>query len=129
MGTPTRDGHPRHPLYLSNDVELLPYKRSIKRVQKLDRTVPAIEHQGQDFEVLMRRNKDYLIQEYHLSENSAKDYVSRYKGIIKSGTYKGDSLMTPTLKAAIEKEFPNSKNHYVLTLERYIEFEKSNRDL
>ena len=124
LGPLTRDGYPRHPLYLSNDVEHLPYKRSIKRVPKLDRTVPAIEHQGQDFEVLMRRYKDFLIQEYHLSESSAKDYVGRYKGIINRGTYNGDSLMTPTLKAAIEKEFPNSKKHYVLNLERYIEFQK-----
>ena len=116
LGSPTRDGHPRHPLYLSNDIELLPYKRSTKRVQKLVRTAPDIKHQGQDFEVLMQRFKDFLTQEYHLSENSAKDYVGRYKGIIKSGTYNGDSLMTPTLKAAIGQEFPKSKSHYVLTL-------------
>lgn len=76
----------------------------------------------------MRRFKDFLTQEYHLSESSAKDYVGRYKGIIKRGTYNGNSQMTPTLKAAIEKEFPKSKNHYVLTLERYIEFKKNNLD-
>jgi len=38
--------------------------------------------------------------------------------------YNGEDKMTNTLKEAIEKEFPNSKNHYFLTLERYIKYKK-----
>lgn len=76
------------------------------------------------FELLMEKFKDFLMQEYRISESSAKDYVGRFKGIVNRGKYKGDNQMTPTLKADIEKEFPNSKKHYILTLERYIEFQK-----
>lgn len=71
--------------------------------------------------------KDFLMQEYGISENSAKDYVGRFNGIVNKGLYKGlykgESMITPILKAA-EKEFPNSKNHYILALERYIDFQK-----
>ncbi|QGG53141.1 hypothetical protein [Lysinibacillus pakistanensis] len=68
--------------------------------------------------------KDYLMQEYNISESSAKDYVGRFNGIINRGLYNGEDKMTNTLKEAIEKEFPNSKNHYFLTLERYIKYKK-----
>lgn len=68
--------------------------------------------------------KDFLMQEYGISESSAKDYVGRFNGIVNKGLYKGESMITPILKAAIEKEFPNSKNHYILALERYIDFQK-----
>lgn len=44
LGSPTRDGHPRHPLYLSNDIEILPYKRSTKRIQKIGQNCSSIEH-------------------------------------------------------------------------------------
>lgn len=68
--------------------------------------------------------KEFLKQEYRISESSAKDYVGRFNGIFNRGIYKGENEMTPTLKAAVEKEFPNSKNHYILALERYIDFQK-----
>lgn len=53
--------------------------------------------------------KDYLMQEYNISESSAKDYVGRFNGIINRGLYNGEDKMTNTLKEAIEKEFPNLK--------------------
>ena len=62
------------------------------------------------------------MQEYNISESSAKDYVDRFNGILNRGLYKGEEIITNTLKEAIEKEFPNSKNHYLLALERYIKF-------
>ena len=71
---------------------------------------------------------DFLIQEYCLSESSAKDYVGRFNGIVNRGIYKEEHEMTPILKAAVEKEFPNSKNHYVLALERYIEFQRKRKN-
>lgn len=160
LGVPTREGHPRHPLCLRNDVELVPYKRPKQELRKLIRTVPDNEPKSREgilikdgkkvcddswiwceschgdfrlagfslcrscFELLMEKFKDFLIQEYRIRESSAKDYVGRFKGIVKSGIYKGNNQMTPILKAAIEKKFPNSKQHYILTLERYIEFQK-----
>lgn len=75
------------------------------------------------FEQQMREFKDFLIEEYHLGESSANDYVGRFKGIVKRGIYKGEQQMTPSLRAVIEKEFANSKNHYILTVKRYIEFQ------
>ncbi|MFG6146824.1 hypothetical protein [Halobacillus sp. B23F22_1] len=71
--------------------------------------------------------KDYLIEEYRISESSAQDYVGRFNGIVNRGVYKGEDELTPTLKASIEKEFPNSKNHYLLALERYINFQNQNK--
>lgn len=68
--------------------------------------------------------KDFLMQEYRISEKSAEDYVGRFNGIVNRGLYKGENEMTPTLKEAVEKEYPNSKNNYILALERYIDFQK-----
>ncbi|WP_336881506.1 hypothetical protein [Priestia koreensis] len=69
--------------------------------------------------------RDFLIKEYGLRESSAKDYVGRLNGIINKGIYKGEDEVTSVLKNVIEREFPKSKNHYLLTLERYITFQKS----
>lgn len=66
--------------------------------------------------------KDFLVKEYQLGEKSARDYVGRLNGLVERGIYKGERKITPSLKMAIEREFPNSKNHYRLALERYIEF-------
>ncbi|WP_110928070.1 hypothetical protein [Bacillus massiliglaciei] len=71
--------------------------------------------------------KDFLMKEYGLSEGSAKDYDGRFKGIVNSGIYKGEREMTSSLKAAVEKKYPKSKNHYVLALERYIDFQKKKK--
>ncbi|MFS0600874.1 hypothetical protein [Peribacillus frigoritolerans] len=68
--------------------------------------------------------KEFLIQKYNLGDSSAKDYVGRFNGIDNKGIYKGENEMTQSLIVAVEKEFPNSKNHYLLALERYIEFQK-----
>jgi hypothetical protein len=64
------------------------------------------------------------MQKYHLSETSAEDYVGRFNGIVNRGIYKGENEMTTTLETAIEKEFPKSRNHYILALKRYIIFQK-----
>lgn len=69
--------------------------------------------------------KEFLIRIYGISESSAEDYVGRYNGIVSKSIYKGENEITPALKEAIEKEFPKSKNHYCLALERYIEFQKN----
>ncbi|MEH6993823.1 hypothetical protein V7075_14075 [Neobacillus drentensis] len=68
--------------------------------------------------------KEFLIQKYNIRESSAEDYVGRFNGIVNKGIYKGENEMTPALREAVEKEFPNSKNHYRLALERYIEFQQ-----
>lgn len=67
--------------------------------------------------------KDFLMREYRISEGSAEDYVGRLNGILKRGIYKGENELTPNLKAAIVREYPKSKNNYLLALERYICFE------
>lgn len=66
--------------------------------------------------------KDFLMKEYRIGEKSAHDYVGRLNGIKSRGIYKGENEFISTMKVAIEKEFPNSRGHYLLTLERYIEF-------
>ncbi|SFE90669.1 hypothetical protein SAMN05428981_11011 [Bacillus sp. OV194] len=68
--------------------------------------------------------KDFLIKEYRIGEKSARDYVGRFNGIVARGIYKGENEITPCMKVAIEREFPNSKGHYLLTLERFIEFQQ-----
>ncbi|WP_332632552.1 hypothetical protein [Halalkalibacter flavus] len=70
--------------------------------------------------------KDFLMQEYKLGEKSARDYVTRFNGIVDRGIYKGESKVTPSMEAAIEKEFEKSRGHYILTLKRYIEFREKN---
>ncbi|MBN3547977.1 hypothetical protein [Fictibacillus barbaricus] len=67
--------------------------------------------------------KDFLIKEYRISEKSARDYVGRLNGIIARGIYQGEKGITPSMNAAIKREFPNSKGHYLLTLERFIDFQ------
>ncbi len=71
--------------------------------------------------------KDFLMKEYNLSESSAKDYVGRFNGIVNRDLYNGEDKLTPTLKEAIEREFPNSKNHYVLAIERFMEFKRKGK--
>lgn len=158
LGTLTKQGHPRHPLFLSYEVELLPYKRPKKKVRRFVRTGSKNKFQGEEgvlirdgkkvhsdswmwceschedfriagstlcescFESQMEGFMEFMMQEYRISEGSAKDYVGRFKGIVNKGIYEGDNRMAPTLREAIRKEFPNSKNHYLLALERYFEF-------
>jgi hypothetical protein len=71
--------------------------------------------------------KDFLMKEYKIGEKSARDYVDRYKGIVEKGIYNGESVITPSMRMHIEKEYPNSINHNRLALERYIEFNQKNR--
>ena len=70
--------------------------------------------------------KDFLMKEYQLGEKSAKDYVGRFNGIKVRGIYNGEKVVTPSMRKEIEEEFPNSINHYILALERYIEFIQHN---
>lgn len=66
--------------------------------------------------------KSFLMEEYNLGEKSARDYEGRLNGIIASGIYNGEREVSPSLIKLIEEKFPNSFNHYRLTIERYIEF-------
>lgn len=66
--------------------------------------------------------KEFLIKEYRIKESSAEDYIGRFNGIVNRGLYNGEDEMSPALKASIEREFPKSKQHYVLALERYMAF-------
>jgi len=68
--------------------------------------------------------KNFLMNEYNLSEKSACDYVGRLNGILNRGIYKGESEVTPIIETAIEKEYKESKGHYILALKRYIEFQR-----
>lgn len=68
--------------------------------------------------------KEFLMREYLLGKKSAEDYVFRLNGILARGIYNGESKLTVNIKLGIEREFPNSKAHYLLTLERYIEFQQ-----
>lgn len=67
--------------------------------------------------------KEFLLSHYPLNEGSADDYVGRINGILEKGLYNGEKEMPPLLKATVEREFPRSKNHYVLTLKRYIDYQ------
>ena len=66
--------------------------------------------------------EQFLMTEYQLGESSAKDYVGQLDGILKKGIYNGENIMTPSIEAAIEEEYPNSKKHYKLILNRYFAF-------
>lgn len=57
----------------------------------------------------------------------SRDYVGRFNGIVEKGIYKGETILTPRLRKEIEKEFPNSKNHYILACERYVEYKCNTR--
>ena len=65
--------------------------------------------------------EDFLKQKYHLGEKSVKDYVGRWNSILNKGLYKGETVLTPSLIAAVDKEYRDD-SHYRLTLKRYIEF-------
>ncbi|RKD26047.1 hypothetical protein BEP19_02395 [Ammoniphilus oxalaticus] len=62
------------------------------------------------------------MDEYKIGESSANDYVGRLNGILNRGIYNEEKEWNPSLKQTIEKEYENSKGHYVLTIERYIEY-------
>lgn len=64
------------------------------------------------------------MNEYSIGESSANDYVGRLNGILEKGIYKGENELTPVMEAAIIKEYPNSKGHYLLALKRFIEFQQ-----
>lgn len=68
--------------------------------------------------------KDFLMKEYLLGKKSAEDYVSRLNGILARGIYNEENELTHEMKVAVEREFPNSKTHYLLTLKRYIKFKQ-----
>lgn len=70
--------------------------------------------------------KEFLMLEYKIGEKSARDYVTRFNGIVDRGIYKGEFQVTPSMEEAIEKEFEKSKGHYILALKRYIEFKEKN---
>ena len=57
----------------------------------------------------------------------AQDYVGHFNGILARGIYNGENEFTPSMRVAIEREIPNSKAHYILTLERYIKFKEMER--
>ncbi|MGF3106083.1 hypothetical protein [Rossellomorea sp. DUT-2] len=67
--------------------------------------------------------KKFLMNEYKLGEKSARDYVGRFNGLVNKGIYNGESVVTPSIETAIEKEYKGSKGHYMLALKRYIEFQ------
>lgn len=66
--------------------------------------------------------EQFLMKEYQLGESSAKDYVGRLNGILDKGIYNGESSITTSIEAAIEAEYPHSKNHYKLALKRYLAY-------
>ncbi|WP_335695504.1 vWA domain-containing protein [Sporosarcina ureae] len=67
--------------------------------------------------------KEFLKNNYNLSEKSACDYVSRMNGILDRNIFNGEKQITPIMEHSIEREFKKSKGHYMLALKRYIEFE------
>lgn len=69
--------------------------------------------------------KEYLLKEYKMGETSANQYVGRLKGIINRGLYNGESTLTPSLLAALKREYSeNSMKNYKPTIERYIDLLK-----
>ena len=60
--------------------------------------------------------KDFLMKKYRIGEKSARDYVGRFNGIVARGIYKGENEITPSMKVAVEREFPNSKSITFLPL-------------
>lgn len=48
LGPPCKNGQPRHPLYLSSAIELVPYKRPENKVKKLIATVPSKRGKGRE---------------------------------------------------------------------------------
>lgn len=70
--------------------------------------------------------EDFLRQRYHLGEKSVKDYVGRWNSILNKGIYNGETKLTPSLIAAVDREYPDD-SHYCLTLKRYIEYLNENK--
>ncbi|MBO1912330.1 hypothetical protein [Sporosarcina sp. 6E9] len=67
--------------------------------------------------------KEYLLKEYKMGETSANQYVGRLKGIINRGLYNGECTLTPSLLAALKREYSeNSMKNYKPTIERYIKY-------
>lgn len=74
--------------------------------------------------------KEFIMKEYNIGEESANQYVHRLNGIIEKGIYKGESSITPSMLAALEKEYkPNSLKNYKPTIERYIAFKQKTGQL
>jgi len=74
--------------------------------------------------------KGYLLKEYKMDETSANQYVGRLKGILKRGLYNGESTITPSLLAALKREYSeNSMKNYKPTMERYIDFLKKSGEI
>ncbi|MDG5472414.1 hypothetical protein P6709_11725 [Jeotgalibacillus sp. ET6] len=67
--------------------------------------------------------KDFLKENYHLGDKSVKDYISRWNRIVNDGLYNGETELTPSLRASMDRAYPED-SHYRLTLERYIDFIK-----
>ena len=69
--------------------------------------------------------KEFLMKEYKIAEDSAKQYEHRLNGIIDRGIYTGESSITPSMLAALKREYKeNSIKNYKLTIERYIIFKR-----
>lgn len=136
LGSLTKTGHPRHPLYLSKNTELKPYKRKKQGVSKNRNAVETelceechINPQMDEiplcktcFASMMGKFKAFLQQEYSLSDSSAQDYVGRFRGLVKRNIYKWKTPITLTIKKIIEKKYSKSTNHYILTINRFNDF-------
>jgi hypothetical protein len=70
--------------------------------------------------------EDYLRKNYHLGDKSVKDYISRWNGILNKGLYNGETELTPSLRATVDRDYPEA-SHYRLTLKRYIEFQNKQK--
>ncbi|MFC7372599.1 hypothetical protein ACFQPF_13055 [Fictibacillus iocasae] len=68
--------------------------------------------------------KDFLMKEYKIGEKSAEDYVGRLNGMEAKGIYRGEKTVSYSMKAAIEREYPKSKHHYLLTMDRYMRYKQ-----
>lgn len=66
---------------------------------------------------------DFLRKNYRLGDKSVRDYISRWNSILNKGLYDGETELTPSLIASVEREYPED-SHYLLTLKRYMEFHK-----
>ena len=70
--------------------------------------------------------EDYLRKNYNLGDKSVKDYISRWNGILNKGLYNGETELTPSLIASVDRAYPED-SHYRLTLKRYIEFQNNQK--
>ncbi|WP_342433412.1 hypothetical protein [Neobacillus sp. FSL H8-0543] len=77
-------------------------------------------------EFLMKYEK-FLRQVCKLGESSIKDYIGRGNGLINRGIYNGESTITATMLAEIERQYKkNSVKNYVVALRYMIESKKKN---